>query len=346
MHMIERIPLERAEAGRPALTQAPRFTDCAAAAEWLSAERPALREALVRYGAVLIRGLPMRTTRDFSLLRDALVDERADYREKATPRSDFGEGVHSSTDLPPAQAIGMHNENSYTLSFPGTLVFGCLVEPEHGGATPLADVRTVLRYLPEPLVDKFRRHGWCLHRCFGDRISLDWRTSFASSTRAEVERYCAANAIGHRWDADDTLHTTQVRSAVVTHPGTGEEVWFNHAAFWSEWSLSPAIREVMLDELGPDRLPFNTSFGDGTPLTREEVETVNEAYDAAVVRAPWQVGDVLVVDNILTAHGRDPFRGDRQIVVAMGDPVRLDQCAPDHVRAAPVPDSAVGGGGR
>jgi len=31
----------------------------------------------------------------------------------------------------------------------------------------------------------------------------------------------------------------------------------------------------------------------------------------------WQQGDIMVIDNILTMHGRKPFQGDRQVLVAM-----------------------------
>jgi hypothetical protein len=298
------------------------------AAAWLAEHRAPLREALLGHGAVFLRGLPVRSTQDFAAARDALFGSRAAYREKATPRSDFGEGVYSSTDLPPAQPIRPHNENSYTLSFPGLLLFGCLAAPAEGGATPVADVRSVLSNLPTALVDRFRRTGWRLERGYYEHISLGWRTAFALDTREGVERYCAAHAIGYAWDEQDGLHTVQVRSATLRHPLTGQEVWFNHTAFWSEWSLDAAIREVLLDEFGQGGLPFRTSLGDGTPLTSEDVALLNDAYERATVRRRWEPGDLLLVDNILCAHARDPLRGEREIVVAMGEPWSLDECAP------------------
>ncbi|MFJ1764727.1 TauD/TfdA family dioxygenase [Amycolatopsis sp. NPDC088138] len=328
--------------GKPAAITTPEFTDPVEAASWLARYRPALRQALDRHGALLLRGLPMRDPEDFAVLRDALFEQRAEYREKATPRTDYGDEVFSSTDLPPAQRIRMHNENSYTLTFPGTLLFGCLVAPEEGGATPVADVRAVLRALPPELVDRFRRAGWCLTRNYGPHLSLDWRTALAVTDREAVLGYCAANVIACEWGPDDALRTTQVRPALIRHPSTGDEVWFNHAAFWSEWSLDPEIREVLVDELGRDGLPFNTALGDGKALTESEVAALNEAYDVAVVRESWQVGDVMVVDNLLAAHGRDPFRGDRRIVVAMGDPVGLRDCSPGSL-VLPAPTAALAG---
>jgi alpha-ketoglutarate-dependent taurine dioxygenase len=221
----------------------------------------------------------------------------------------------------------MHNENSYTLDFPGTLVFCCLTAPAEGGATPVADSRAVLRNMPEHLVRRMRSAGWALRRNYSDLVSLDWRTAFASEESAQVEQYCAENLIAARWNGDD-LSTSQVRAGVITHPHTGDEVWFNHMAFWNSWALDEEIRESLVDEFGADGLPFETSFGDGRPVTREDLAAIDAAYADATVRRSWQPGDVMVVDNILAAHGREPFRGDRRIVVAMGDPVSVRDCRP------------------
>jgi alpha-ketoglutarate-dependent taurine dioxygenase len=309
------------------------------AGAWVRTHHSALRTALARHGSLYLRGLPIASAGDFAAVRDELFAARAKYQEKATPRSDFGDDVFSSTDLPPAQAIRMHNENSYTLTFPGLLLFCCLTAPQEGGATPVADVRKVLAELPPELVARFRTHGWALTRNYAEHISLDWRTAFATDSRAEVERYCAANRIGWEWGQDDTLRTRQVRSALVRHPHTGEEVWFNHVAFWSEWSLDPDIRDVLVGEFGRDGLPFNTAAGDGSVLTAETVATLDAAYEKATVRRAWQRGDLLLVDNVLNAHGRDPFRGDRKIVVAMGEPVALADCHP----SVPVTETALVG---
>lgn len=312
--------------GRPATTRAVGLTDLAEARAWLDKVRGELSAALREHGAVAVRGLPFSTVEDFAELRDVLIRERTPYREKATPRSRLGDEVFSSTDLPPSQAIMMHNENSYTLTFPGLLLFACLTAPASGGATPVADCRKVLAAVPAALAARMRAVGWRLDRNYSDFISTDWKTAFATDDTAEVERYCAENLISCRWREDGALHTSQIRPGVITHPSTGDQVWFNHLLFWNEWSLDEAIREALIDEFGPDGLPFNTAFGDGERLSSQDLADIRAAYDAATVRQPWEPGDLMLVDNILTAHGRDPFRGDRRIVVAMGEPVALADC--------------------
>ncbi|MFI1973236.1 hypothetical protein BLA24_06075 [Streptomyces cinnamoneus] len=314
--------------GKPATMLVPRFDTITDACAWLASVESELRSALHEHGAVYLRGLPLTGVEDFARVRDVLLPRRTPYREKATPRSSFGNDVYSSTDLPPAQAIRMHNENSYTLTFPGLLMFACLTAPEEGGATPVADVREVLRRVPAELVARMRAMGWVLKRHYSEHISVSWQNAFATERHSDVEKYCADNLIGWEWSDDGDLKTSQLRPGIIRHPKTGAEVWFNHLAFWSSWSLDEELRETLVDEFGADGLPFETGFGDDLPFTRQELDSINAAYEAATVRRAWQVGDLMLVDNILTSHGRDPFRGDRKIVVAMGDPVELIDCLP------------------
>jgi alpha-ketoglutarate-dependent taurine dioxygenase len=64
-------------------------------------------------------------------------------------------------------------------------------------------------------------------------------------------------------------------------------------------------------------------FGSGEPLTEEIVELINEVYEANTKREPWQAGDLMLVDNVRTAHSREAYQGPREILVGMADPVRL-----------------------
>ncbi|MFG2091671.1 alpha/beta fold hydrolase [Spirillospora sp. NPDC048824] len=327
------LPIELA-IGKPPIIPVPDLPDVVAATEWLTVHKRELRAQLLRHGHLLIRGLPITDADAFAALRDVLVDERAAYKEKATPRSNYGSDIFSSTDLPAAQPIHLHNENSYTLDFPGLLIFACIAAPSAGGATTVADVREVLQALPADLVQKFRATGWLLTRNYYRAAGLPWTTSFGTENREDVEAYCANQLIGCIWTGEDGLRTVQRRSAVVTHPVTGDEVWFNHAAFWSRWSLEEEVRDVLELTFGADGIPFDTAHGDGATLGEEEIRAINAAYAAASRRERWQPGDLMLVDNILSAHGRETFSGSRKILVAMGEPVLLADCSPTVEPAA------------
>jgi hypothetical protein len=65
-------------------------------------------------------------------------------------------------------------------------------------------------------------------------------------------------------------------------------------------------------------IPTNTCYGSGEPIDPAVIELLRKAYAAEAVRFDWQRGDLLLIDNILTAHARDPYEGFRKIVTAMG----------------------------
>jgi hypothetical protein len=75
-----------------------------------------------------------------------------------------------------------------------------------------------------------------------------------------------------------------------------------------------------VDIYGEDGLPFNTRFGNGDAIGADVVQVINEVYEAHTAREPWQGGDLMLVDNVRTAHGREPFEGPREVLVAMADP--------------------------
>ena len=65
--------------------------------------------------------------------------------------------------------------------------------------------------------------------------------------------------------------------------------------------------------------PRHVYFGDGTPIDEPVIDAISEAYRRAALSFAWQERDILILDNMLTAHGRNPFVGPRKIVVAMGE---------------------------
>ena len=87
--------------------------------------------------------------------------------------------------------------------------------------------------------------------------------------------------------------------------------------------MDPEVREYLVDVYGQDGLPFNTRFGNGDPIGGDVVQLLDEVYEANTTRERWQAGDLLLVDNIRTAHARESFEGPREVVVALADPVRL-----------------------
>lgn len=290
---------------------------------WLRAHRDELAAVVARHGSVLVRGLGSLDLAGMRVAADALLDEVVFEREAFAPRDVHGGGVYSATRWPADQPLCMHHELSYTSAPPRLLLLGCVTAPASGGATALADGAAVLDGLPGELVERFESQGWVLTRYYSDEVGLSWQEAFRTQDRAEVERHCAANGITFTWRDGDALATSQHRPAVVTHPFCDRRIWFNQIAFLNAWTMAPEVRQYLVDVYGADRLPFDTRYGDGEPIGKEEVDLINKVYEASTLREPWHEGDLMIIDNVRMAHSREPYRGAREILVAMGNPVAL-----------------------
>jgi alpha-ketoglutarate-dependent taurine dioxygenase len=230
-----------------------------------------------------------------------------------------GDHVYTSTDHPPRHRIFLHNEQSYNITWPLRIFFHCVVPPASGGATPVADCRNVYRRISPPLRERLEERDYLYVRHFGPHVGLSWREAFQTDDRAEVERYCADNDIELTWGEDETLSTRQRRPVSAVHPNTGEMTWFNHLTFFNVSTLGPMVAEAML-LMGKENLPNNTYYGDGADIEPAVLDELRAAYEAETVVIPWQEGDIMMLDNMLVAHGREPYTPPRQIVVGMAEP--------------------------
>ena len=306
--------------GKPAIVQIASGSNIES---WAGENRDALRASVTEHGAVLVRGLGLQDASGIAATFREFAADLISDREPFAMRSKIVEGVYSTTPWQAGQPMCMHNEMSYVAQPAGLMMFACLTAPTSGGATGVSDATTILKSLPSDLVKRFEKDGWILTRNYNDDIGSSYAEAFGTENQSEIDAYCKANNIEVEWLPDGGLKTTQHRQAVVSHPVTGERCWFNQIAFLNEWTLDPEIREYLVEVFGSDGLPFNTSFGNGDPVTEDMVEAINETYEANTMQEPWQAGDLMLVDNIRMAHSKEGFEGDREVLVGMADPVQL-----------------------
>jgi alpha-ketoglutarate-dependent taurine dioxygenase len=289
---------------------------------WARHNRELIERELLKHGALLFRNFRPGGVAEVGEFARAFAPELMEYREPSTPRSEVKNKIYTSTEYPPDQPILLHNEMSYSDAWPMKVWFYCEQAAREGGETPIADSRRVLALLDDEVRERFSRRRVMYVRNFGDGVGLSWQTVFGTTSREEVEAHCRRAGIEFQWQGHDRLRTRQVRRGLATHPRTGEQVWFNQAHVHNILSLEPALRESLLAVAEDAEYPLdiNTFYGDGTPIEAETLENIHAAYARATVSFPWQAGDILMVDNMLVAHGRAPFSGPRRIVVAMAEP--------------------------
>jgi alpha-ketoglutarate-dependent taurine dioxygenase len=287
---------------------------------WASTNQSFLHNGLLRHGAILFRGFAISGVAQFEQFISAASSTLMQYSERSSPRSHVSEHVYTSTDYPADQSIFMHNENSYAAQWPMKVFFHCVTAASSGGETPIADTRRVYGRISPGTSDRFAEKKVMYIRNFGEGFGLPWQTVFQTTDPATVSELCRRADIDAVWKAGGRLRTRSVRTAVCKHPLTGEWTWFNHAAFFHVTTLGAAVREALLTEFAEEDLPSNTFYGDGTPIENAVLDEVRDAYVQEKLLFKWEEGDVLMLDNMLAAHGREPYSGARRIVVGMAEP--------------------------
>lgn len=280
--------------------------------------RELLRQRVLDHGAVLFRGFAVDSPAAFEsfVLSLSPPDPWAPYREEAVLRVPLGGHVFTSSEYHPSGTIFPHNEKSQCKAWPLRLFFTCQQPARSGGATPLTAIRRVTAALDAGVKAEFRAKGVLYERNFNAGFGLALEAAFGSRQRAEVERYCRDNGIAWEWRGSEKLRVRFVRPAFALHPHTGEELFFNLAAFYHPSTLERRFRLTMRG-VPAGELPFNSFYGDGSPIPDDVLEHCRAAYAAATERFGWEAGDVAMIDNMLVAHGREAFSGPRRVWIAM-----------------------------
>jgi hypothetical protein len=301
--------------------------------ERLSGGRAWVKSVLLERGALLLRGFKaLRTADDVEALARSFSPRLMDYRGGTSVRSQVTAGVVTASDAPRFFPIGMHQELSYQSEVPARLIFFCETPPGHGGQTPLADMRAVYCRVPEDVRARFESRGCRLQRMLAPRRRFvgprTWPEVFGTGDRQGVERLAAERGWEAQWLPGGMLRLlNEVRPASVTHPVSGERVWFNQAHLLHPSSIAADLRDdgrpvaarlaAFAGRLrrGPAR--YLTTFGDGSPIAEADLDAVRKAIRAELIVFDWQRGDLLLLDNYLMAHGRRPYRGRRRILASL-----------------------------
>lgn len=299
--------------------------------EWAKVQKEFIESRLDEAGAILFRNFGLNRIDRFESFVAATSGELLEYKERSSPRSQVSGNVFTSTDYPPERSIFPHTEQSYNQTFPLRIIFFCVTAAQAGGETPIADVRRVLQRIRPQTRERFEAQGYLYVRNFGSGAGLPWQEAFQTEDAREVERRCRDSFIDFEWRPDGGLRTRQRRPVVARHP-SGALAWFNHLTFFHISTLEPDIRKQMLENFSEQDLPNNTYYGDGSSIQPEVMEELRAAYLAEMTSFQWQAGDVLLLDNVLTAHARSPFVPPRKVVVAMAKPCNWAQLSIEPVR--------------
>jgi len=294
--------------------------------EWARHNVARIEESLSKHGAILFRGFGIEDAPEFERFVLTICPQLfSDNGEHV--RESISGNVYTPVAYPSHSHLLWHNENSFNYQWPTKISFGCRKPALQGGETPIVDSRKVFDMIDPGIRKKFLEKGVMYVRNYGVGLGLNWETVLRASTRSEAEELCRRTYMEFKWKKGNRLETRCVRPAAVRHPKTGEMVWFNQAQHWHTSCLSTEVREALISSFGEDDLPRNCYYGDGSLIADSMMSEILEVYKSLEVSFPWKERDILLLDNLLTAHGRNPFSGERRMFVAMGDMLCYDDVA-------------------
>ncbi len=287
---------------------------------WAANNRDYIRTELAKHGAIVFKNFIVDSPEKFEqfactvAIDGELFDEYGDL-----PRDTPGSKVYHSTPYPADKSILFHNESSHMHRWPMKICFYCVKAAEGGGATPILDCRETYKSIDHSIIKKMSEKKLMYVRNFIEGLDVSWQQFFGTSNKESVEAYCRRANIEFEWYNENHLRTRQISPAVVKHPHTGEMVFFNQIQLHHVSCLDPDVKASMLSMFSEDNLPRNVYYGDGTPIEDSVVSNISAIYEQLAVRFQWRSGDIVLLDNMMAAHARDPFQGSRKILVAMSE---------------------------
>lgn len=301
-----------------------------AAASWIADHKPSIEQMLQRFGVVTFRGFALHSAGDFDTFLSSFEGHGAGYAGGTSPRGAVSGRVMQSTQAPADREILLHQEMAYTRDFPKRLAFFCEVAPESGGETLIGDMRRFTREVPQAFFDRvkqlgvryvrrFRNPDWTPGHPDLDVLHRSWADAFGTESREKAEAACLATGSDCEWTPHG-LEASFVTKGFEIHPQTGEEVWFNVIPAFDLNAVSQGKRfQELHEEFYGTKHPWPqaVTFGDGSPITADEIAALYPVMNAVTTAPKWQKGDVQLLDNILTGHGRATFSGQRLVRVML-----------------------------
>jgi alpha-ketoglutarate-dependent taurine dioxygenase len=304
---------------------------------------------LIKHGAILLRGFDIQTPKEFEQVAKAIDPNLKNDYLGTSPRDQVAgtEFVFTASELANFYPIMQHCEMSFLPHPPKKLFFYCHSEPSFGGETPICDFRKVYQDMDPKIRAEFEQKGVMTVRNYSaphakSKFNLfelkSWAQMFMTEDKEAIAKKCIENGIEYEWYGDGNLRLINKTPAVINYPGTNEKVWFNHtqvfhvAASAIEYEfihkrqkrlktlwyslLTKVLVGIKKATTSSFNMSMHTLFGDGSEISDSYVKHIEEVIWKNLIIFPWKKGDILVLDNFSSSHGRLPYEGDREILVS------------------------------
>jgi alpha-ketoglutarate-dependent taurine dioxygenase len=286
---------------------------------YINQNKPKIFSKLKVSGAILFRNFRLNNIDDFYNTIKCFHEDFVPYLGGDSPRTKLKGNIYTSTEYPADQEISMHQEKSFSNTYPRVAYFFCDIEPKVGGETPILDSRILYKQLRQDIIKKFstKKLKYVMNLHSGGSIGKSWQQTFEVNTKLELEDILKNLGINYKWKKDDLLEVYEIVDPIIQHPDTKEWVFFSQAHQWHKTGLDKEILELLKEVMPEEDFYHNCYYGDGSEIETEYLEEIRDLINKNKVVFKWQKGDLLMLDNIISMHGRNPFSGERKILVAM-----------------------------
>lgn len=281
-----------------------------------------LTKKLTRHGTLLFRNLPIHDAEDFSKFAHAFGYKPHEIIGIVVDRPLLAPNVAPANEAPKEVLIYSHNESPQVPHAPEYIFFYGHRVPTQGGESPISSSLELFnraqREIPEfidelaekGILSKVTYHaekqfqgGSTLRQAFGKEIQDgDDEAEKRRKIEAQIARYGRGKHTTWEWTDGGALVLTHRLPGIRTQPGTNLPTLFTGlAAYWKRTQLDVEARKNVTSQL----------FGDGTPIPEKYLAHLAKITDEIRVLHRWEKGDVLVFDNIIAQHGREPWQGEQ-----------------------------------
>ena len=285
---------------------------------WVEKNLKEFEDELTKSGALLFRGFPIDSAESFDVFSAAFGYKNFTYKESLSNavRINFTERVFTANEAPSDVEIYLHHEMAQTPISPDKLFFFCKSAAERGGATPICRSDQLYAALAEQepsLANDFLNKGlkYTTHMPANDDHQSgqgrSWQSTLSVESKKQAEQKLIDLGYSWEWNNDGGLKAITPVLPAVKVLQNGVHVFYNQViAAYMGWGIRDNPAKAI-------------TFGDGSIIPVAGLDKIvtlaaNYTYDLK-----WQDGDIVLLDNKMTMHGRRPFQGQRkrQVLVAL-----------------------------
>ncbi|KAM0718835.1 hypothetical protein Q7P37_005907 [Cladosporium fusiforme] len=277
---------------------------------------------LAVHGTLLFRGLPIHDAHDFSKFAHAFGYKPHEIIGIVVDRPELAPNIGPANEAPKEVLVYNHNASPQVPHAPEYIFFYGHRAPHTGGESPISSSLELFHRARQEIPDFINdlaekgilsrvtykpnqqyEGGSTLKQAFGKHVQPgDDEATRRSKIEAQIARYGRGKHTTWEWTDDGGLVLTHHLPAIRTQPQTGLPTLFTGlAAYYQNSKVNGAGRNIT-----------QQLYGDGTPIPEKYLAHLARITDEIRVLHKWQQGDVLVYDNIIAQHGRQPWEGDQE----------------------------------